>query len=173
MSKTPGSERRRGGGGGGGGDAKGETMVVNQQHDEAHSHGSDGDSLVSEESVMTNEDSEIAPQKNSAADRPAAKLAVESAARQRAGGAAAVPRPDCGLQRSARARRPRLSRGHRVPGVLGVRTRAPRVEHARACLLVEAPAAAQALVLEPVGHVPHLVRAGEQLSPLVVVDGDR
>ena len=88
MSKTPGSERRRGGGGGGG--AKGETMVANQQHDEAHSLGSDGDSLVSEESVMTNEDSEIAPQKNSATDRPAAKLAVESAARQRAGGAAAL-----------------------------------------------------------------------------------
>ena len=99
MSKTPGSERRRGGGAGGGGrgDAKGETMVVNQQHDEAHSLGSDGDSLVSEESVMTNEDSEIAPQKNSAADRPAAKLAVESAARQRAGGAAAALGPSAAL----------------------------------------------------------------------------
>lgn len=82
-AKTPGS-RRGGGGGGGSGGAKGEGGVANQPFDEAHSLGSDGD-LSSEDSVMTNDSAEMSPQPKSsaAADRPAAKAALESVARDR------------------------------------------------------------------------------------------
>ena len=58
--------------------------MANQPFDEAHSLGSDGD-LSSEDSVMTNDSAEMSPQPKSsaAADRPAAKAALESVARDR------------------------------------------------------------------------------------------